>query len=336
MLKINERIKKLRTKNNLTQKKMAEILNVNEVTLQRFEYGTVRPSLDTLLIIADYFKVSLDYLAGLSDIKEEVIFPTGTFITVLGSSGCRYDCGNDTASYLINNKVIVDTGWNLIENILDVGLNPADFKTILFTHFHHDHYIALPQFLFYHLNEGKSLNDLTFIGPGEAHMITELAMNFLQVSRFYENAGYPKCIEMKSGENITLDTLDKNGNTKLFIEAHKSVHPVDGRYYRVTDTAAGKKIGFAGDTAYSPDETEFFKDCDLLIHECSLGGKHTGDNSYLHSDAEDAASVAAGAGVKKLALVHYPARIRTECFNSASKKFKGEILMPVKGDVILC
>ena len=86
-----------------------------------------------------------------------------TFVTVLGSSGCKYDYGNDTASFLINNKVIVDTGWNLVENILDLGLNPADFKIVLFTHFHHDHYLALPQFLFYHLNCGKSLNELTLI-----------------------------------------------------------------------------------------------------------------------------------------------------------------------------
>ena len=251
-----------------------------------------------------------------------------TFITVLGSSGCRYDYGNDAASYLINNRVIVDTGWNLVENLLDLKLNPTDFKTVLFTHFHHDHYLALPQFLFYYLNEGKSLGELTLIGPSDLNTVVNLAMNFLQVSRFYENAGEPKCIEIKSGENITL------GSENLFIEAHKSVHPVDGRYYRVTDTVTGAKIGLAGDTAYNPDEAVFFKDCSLLLHECSLGGRHTGDNSYLHSDAEEAAAVAAEAGVKKLALVHYPARIREECYSAAKGKFSGEILTPVKGDVI--
>jgi len=64
MAKINERIKQLRLDNNLTQKAMAEILNVKEVSYQRFEYGTVRPSLDTLFILADYFDVSLDWLTG--------------------------------------------------------------------------------------------------------------------------------------------------------------------------------------------------------------------------------------------------------------------------------
>jgi transcriptional regulator with XRE-family HTH domain len=67
MLKINERIKKLRFDNKLTQKQMAEILDIREVSYQRFEYGTSRPSLDTLLLIAEHFKCSLDWLIGRTD-----------------------------------------------------------------------------------------------------------------------------------------------------------------------------------------------------------------------------------------------------------------------------
>ncbi|MCL2773807.1 MAG: helix-turn-helix domain-containing protein [Oscillospiraceae bacterium] len=69
MLKFKERIKKLRSDNNLTQKQLAKILNVNEFSVQRYEYGT-RPSLDTLIALADYFNVSLDYLVGRTDKPE--------------------------------------------------------------------------------------------------------------------------------------------------------------------------------------------------------------------------------------------------------------------------
>lgn len=65
--KIPERIKELRVQNNVTQKQLAAILSVSEVSVQRFEYGTARPSLDTLIIISNYFNVSLDYLVGRSD-----------------------------------------------------------------------------------------------------------------------------------------------------------------------------------------------------------------------------------------------------------------------------
>lgn len=67
MGKINERIKTLRLSSNLTQNQVAQVLGVAEVSVQRFEYGTSRPSLDNLIILADYFNVSLDYLVGRSD-----------------------------------------------------------------------------------------------------------------------------------------------------------------------------------------------------------------------------------------------------------------------------
>ncbi|MCL2096172.1 MAG: MBL fold metallo-hydrolase [Oscillospiraceae bacterium] len=258
------------------------------------------------------------------------------FVTVLGSSGCRYDYGNDTASFLINNKIIVDTGWNLVENLLDLNLDPVNFRTVLFTHFHHDHYISLPQFLFYHDIYGTKMSELNFIGPGEdLQKVVSLAADFLQVSRFYEESEIltPKLTKIKSGENITLDF---DCGEKLFIEAHKSIHPVDGRLYRVTDEKTGKITGFSGDTVVSLDEIEFFKDCDLLIHECSLGGKknYRNDNLYMHASAEEAAGIASASGVKKLALAHYPEKLRDECFNAAKEKFSGEILTPKKGDII--
>lgn len=67
MLKINERLKTLRLQKGATQKEIAESIGVSSVSLQRFEYGTVRPSLDNLIALADYFDVSIDYLVGRSD-----------------------------------------------------------------------------------------------------------------------------------------------------------------------------------------------------------------------------------------------------------------------------
>lgn len=64
---INERIKTLRKEANITQKSLAEAIGVTPGSLQRFEYGTVRPNIETLVALADYFNVSLDYLVGRSD-----------------------------------------------------------------------------------------------------------------------------------------------------------------------------------------------------------------------------------------------------------------------------
>lgn len=67
---MGERIKELRMERMVTQKDLAVAIGVSSVSVQRFEYGTVRPSLDTLISIADFFDVSLDYLCGRSDRRE--------------------------------------------------------------------------------------------------------------------------------------------------------------------------------------------------------------------------------------------------------------------------
>ena len=67
MLNLSKRLKLLRESKSLTQKQLAKILGVTEVSIQRFEYGTSRPNLDKIAFLADYFDVSLDYLVGRSD-----------------------------------------------------------------------------------------------------------------------------------------------------------------------------------------------------------------------------------------------------------------------------
>ncbi|GHU60653.1 hypothetical protein AGMMS49975_29720 [Clostridia bacterium] len=66
-MQIGERIQQLRKAQNFTQKQVAEAVNVQTNSLQQFEYGKLKPSLDTLIKIADFFGVSLDYLAGRAD-----------------------------------------------------------------------------------------------------------------------------------------------------------------------------------------------------------------------------------------------------------------------------
>lgn len=66
-MEIGNRLKHLRLERNVTQKEIALGIGVSPVSVQRFEYGTVRPSLDTLIALADYFDVSLDYLVGRSN-----------------------------------------------------------------------------------------------------------------------------------------------------------------------------------------------------------------------------------------------------------------------------
>ncbi len=64
MLKFSNRLKQLRKEKNLKQSDMAELLELTTRHYQQIEYGKVNIPTLTLIFLADYFDVSLDYLVG--------------------------------------------------------------------------------------------------------------------------------------------------------------------------------------------------------------------------------------------------------------------------------
>ncbi|MGT2907790.1 helix-turn-helix domain-containing protein [Streptococcus dentiloxodontae] len=62
-----ERLKELRLKKGLTQKEVAEEFGIKQPNYQQWEAGKRKPTSETLQKFADFFGVSMDYLAG----KEE-------------------------------------------------------------------------------------------------------------------------------------------------------------------------------------------------------------------------------------------------------------------------
>lgn len=67
MNKLPERIKELREENNLTQVEFCKKINVSQPTVARWESGERVPTLEFLIILAKFFKCSIDYLVGLED-----------------------------------------------------------------------------------------------------------------------------------------------------------------------------------------------------------------------------------------------------------------------------
>ena len=66
-LKLGERLRELREERGLTQKALAGMLNMNSVTYLHYEKKQREPSLETLMTLASFFEVSVDYLIGFSD-----------------------------------------------------------------------------------------------------------------------------------------------------------------------------------------------------------------------------------------------------------------------------
>ena len=63
-----ENLIELRKRNNLTQKAMANALEITQPSYIRYENGTAEPTQQTLVKIADLFDVSVDFLLGRKEI----------------------------------------------------------------------------------------------------------------------------------------------------------------------------------------------------------------------------------------------------------------------------
>ena len=55
-------IRSIREDNDMTQQQMADLLNVSQNTYSQYETGKIEWTASTLIKIADYFDVSIDYL----------------------------------------------------------------------------------------------------------------------------------------------------------------------------------------------------------------------------------------------------------------------------------
>lgn len=65
-----ERIKELRCKRGMTQEALGKVIGVKPDSIYIYERGKAYPEVRKLIVLADFFGVSLDYLVGRTDNPE--------------------------------------------------------------------------------------------------------------------------------------------------------------------------------------------------------------------------------------------------------------------------
>jgi transcriptional regulator with XRE-family HTH domain len=77
-MEFGERLRQLRLEKEMYQKELAKIIGVSESAISAYEKGIREPEYSKLKELAKFFAVSIDYLIGVSDIKEgysQFLFP---------------------------------------------------------------------------------------------------------------------------------------------------------------------------------------------------------------------------------------------------------------------
>lgn len=66
-----ERIKALREDKDLNQTTVAKAIHVAQTTYSDYEKGKVRIPIESLIELAKYYNVDINYISGVSNIKKE-------------------------------------------------------------------------------------------------------------------------------------------------------------------------------------------------------------------------------------------------------------------------
>lgn len=108
------RIEILRKNANLSRRKLALKTNIPEANLRRYESGKTEPSVQVLIKLADFFKVSVDYLIS-REPKNEVI------------KIYRYYTFNE--DYTLNEVVVTTPTDELLESEISI-LDESEFEAL--------------------------------------------------------------------------------------------------------------------------------------------------------------------------------------------------------------
>lgn len=68
-------LKTIRNKNGISQQTLAAAIGLTQQSVNMYENHKIEPDIDTLIKIADYFNVTVDYLIGRTDENDNVLSP---------------------------------------------------------------------------------------------------------------------------------------------------------------------------------------------------------------------------------------------------------------------
>ena len=187
--------------------------------------------------------------------------------------------------------VLVDCGGDAVQRMLDCGLDPVTLDAVILTHEHPDHLSGYPLLIEKLWLRGRR-DPIPIYGP--AVTLAKARALFA----IYDTAGWV-LVPARTFHEVALDPDTEVARLgDLTITSAPVDHPVPTIGLRFE--ADGGVFAYSCDTAPSRNVVALARGADLLIHE------GTASTPGVHSSPEEAAQIAAEAGVGRLVLIHAP------------------------------
>lgn len=286
-------------------------------------------------------------------------------VTVLGTANPLPQLerhGTAIAVTIGDDRVLVDCGPGTTYGLVEHGIDLTAIEDVFFTHHHPDHNAGFPHFALVSWFFGR--RGLTAYGPeGTRDLVRGLASGYRVAIDAWRDHGYAPdtddgVTEIDVVEPGELDGLDREWR----VTASPVRHSLPTVAYRFDEPATGRSFVYSSDTAPVPSLEAFAADADVLLYSANAQGpteafRDEGDvparyfdppfDAYhrslvegateskvaeIHSTPQQAASVAAAAGVDTLVLTHFnPYRDPEAIAAAAEAAFDGTVIVAEDG-----
>jgi ribonuclease BN (tRNA processing enzyme) len=237
-------------------------------------------------------------------------------LTILGS-GTNVHPTRAAAGYLVDTDqpLLLDFGPRTLMNLNKTGTSRHKLRTILFSHYHADHFSDFITFFFdavYHSRYVGKRPDLTIIGPPGTRKLFGL---ILKTFPGFDAAKFRVILHDVVDEEVRL------GRTRITARTVKHSSRLHCLGYRIE--YEDRAMTYSGDTEYCSSLVDLCSGSDVAVLDCSFPANRPGP---AHMHAGQCGQVAHEAGARRLVLSHfYPVAERYDVKKQAGRRYRGRI-----------